>query len=271
MKRAGKSGQKYPDMSAERILGIPFFTGSVNEAVARVWRGGLLVAPSGPNLANELRQIPDYRHAVEGADVALTDSAVMVAVYRAATGRTVPRHSGLKFLEALLADPELKKPGAAYWVMPTKEEGEKVAAWLKGKGFPVDEHNTYVAPFYSGYPIQDTELLEHLSKARPRVVFLNLAGGKQEVLGAWLRHQLDPCPGIVCTGAAVAFLAGTQARIPMWADRGGLGWLMRCLYQPRKFIPRYWSALPLIGMVACYRDRSPVERPADAVTGSRTK
>jgi hypothetical protein len=24
---------------------------------------------------------------------------------------------------------------------------------------------------------------------------------------------------------------------------------MRCIYEPRKFIPRYWSALPLIGMV----------------------
>jgi hypothetical protein len=42
-------------MSPERILGIPFFTGSVEEAVAETWRGGLVVAPSGPNLANELR------------------------------------------------------------------------------------------------------------------------------------------------------------------------------------------------------------------------
>jgi UDP-N-acetyl-D-mannosaminuronic acid transferase (WecB/TagA/CpsF family) len=88
-----------------------------------------------------------------------------------------------------------------------------------------------------------------LRTAKPRVVFLNLAGGKQEVLGAWLRERLDPCPGIVCTGAAVAFLAGTQAKIPVWADRSGLGWLMRCIYEPKKFIPRYWSALPLIGMV----------------------
>ena len=89
---------------------------------------------------------------------------------------------------------------------------------------------------------------------------MNLAGGKQEVLGAWLRERLEPSPGIVCTGAAVAFLAGTQAKIPVWADRSGLGWLMRCLYEPRKFIPRYWSALPLLGMVARYRERSPVGR-----------
>jgi len=49
-----------------------------------------------------------------------------------------------------------------------------------------------------------------------------------------------------------------QAKIPVWADRSGLGWLMRCLYEPRKFIPRYISALPLVWMVARYREKSPV-------------
>lgn len=44
-------------------------------------------------------------------------------------------------------------------------------------------------------------------------------------------------------------LEGTQAKIPVWADRSGLGWLMRYIYEPKKFIPRYWSALPLVGMV----------------------
>jgi hypothetical protein len=73
--------------------------------------------------------------------------------------------------------------------------------------------------------------------------------GEDHLLEAWLRERLDPCPGIVCTGAAVAFLAGTQAKIPVWADRSGLGWLMRCIYEPKKFIPRYWSALPLVWMV----------------------
>ena len=128
-------------MARERILGIPFFTGSVEEAVGETWRGGLVVAPSGPNLANELRRVPDYRRAVEGAEVALTDSAVMVAVYRAATGKNLPRHSGLKFLEAMLAEPALKEPGAAFWVMPTREEGEAIAGWLRTQGFPVDERN----------------------------------------------------------------------------------------------------------------------------------
>jgi UDP-N-acetyl-D-mannosaminuronic acid transferase (WecB/TagA/CpsF family) len=236
-------------MSREQILGIPFFTGSVEEATEEAWGGALVVAPAGPTLANELRRVPSYRSALENADVALTDSATMVALYLLATGRRVPRHSGLKFAEAMLRFPGLKEPGAAFWIMPDEEEGQKIADWLRAEGFPVDHSNLYVAPFYRGYPIEDKELLLRLQDAKPRIVFVNLAGGKQEVLGAWLRERLDPCPGIVCTGAAVAFLAGTQAKIPVWADRSGLGWLMRCIYEPGKFIPRYWSALPLIGMV----------------------
>ena len=86
---------------------------------------------------------------------------------------------------------------------------------------------------------------------------LNLAGGKQEVLGAWLKSQLSPPKGIVCTGAAIAFLAGTQAIIPSWADRAGLGWLFRCLYEPKKFVPRYWQALPLLSLVWKYREKMP--------------
>lgn len=252
--------------STQRILGLPFFTGPVEEAVEECLRGALVVAPSGPNLAGELRRVPHYRRSVETAGVVLTDSAVMVSVFRMATGIAVPRHSGLKFLEAILDRPELKHPGAAFWVMPTEAEGAAIAEWLQTQGFPVGSDNTYVAPFYRGYPIEDPELLERLRTTKPRVVFLNLAGGKQEVLGAWLRERLDPRPGIVCTGAAVAFLAGTQACIPVWADRSGLGWLMRCLYEPRKFIPRYWSALPLLWLVWRHRQGSPVE---NARTGCR--
>lgn len=245
-------------MNTEQILGIPFFVGEAAGAVEAALRGGLVVAPSGPNLAGELRRIPAYRAAVQGADVALTDSAIMVAVYRLATGRTVPRHSGLKFLEALLAHPALKEPGAVFWVMPTEQEGGAIARWLRDRGFAAGPDNTYVAPFYRGYPIEDPELLERLRTARPKVVFLNLAGGKQEVLGAWLRDRLDPAPALICTGAAIAFLAGTQANIPVWADRSGLGWLMRCLHSPGKFVPRYWKALPIIWMVWRHRERCPV-------------
>ena len=239
------------------VLGLPFFTGTLDEALERVREGCLLVAPSGPNLANELQQDSVYRHAVGQAGVVLTDSAVMVGAFWLRTGERLPRHSGLKFIEAFSRQAGLRGKGDVFWVMPNAEEGGAIAGWLHSQGWPMGSQNLYVAPNYVKGSIQDEVLLERLREARPKVVVLNLAGGKQEVLGAWLHERLEPKMGIVCTGAAIAFLAGTQAPIPRWADRAGLGWLFRCLFQPAKFVPRYWKALPLLPLIWRFRRQMP--------------
>jgi UDP-N-acetyl-D-mannosaminuronic acid transferase (WecB/TagA/CpsF family) len=62
---------------------------------------------------------------------------------------------------------------------------------------------------------------------------VNIGGGTQELLGWYLRRNVTGKPLIVCTGAAIAFLSGRQARIPSWADRFYLGWVMRILARNR--------------------------------------
>jgi len=244
-------------LNQHSILGLPFFVGTIPQALDATLKGGMVVAPSGPNLAHELCHLPAYRSAVQHADLILTDSAVMVAVYRWATGNKVPRHSGLKFIQELVKSADLKKPHAAFWVMPSEEESAVISSWLEKQGFSMTSDNTYVAPFYPKGEIFDLILLERIRASAPNVVIINLAGGKQEVLGAWLKTKLPPSVGVVCTGAAIAFLAGTQASIPGWADKLGLGWFFRCLFQPSKFIPRYWKALPLLRLVWKYRSELP--------------
>ena len=61
-----------------QILGIQFFNGDVDEAVALMSRhGGFLVAPSGTCFAR-LREDESYRRAVLAADLAIADSGLMV-------------------------------------------------------------------------------------------------------------------------------------------------------------------------------------------------
>ena len=64
-------------------------------------------------------------------------------------------------------------------------------------------------------------------------------------------------PTIHCIGAAIAFLSGDQVNIPVWGDRFYLGWLLRCLSDPKRYIPRYWDARKLIALMVRYRDRLP--------------
>jgi UDP-N-acetyl-D-mannosaminuronic acid transferase (WecB/TagA/CpsF family) len=89
---------------------------------------------------------------------------------------------------------------------------------------------------------------------------LTIGGGTQEKLGFYLKRHLSFLPAIHCIGAAIAFLSGDQVRIPAWADQLFLGWLFRCLYQPSRYIPRYWEARKLFSLMHRYRDRLPALR-----------
>lgn len=240
-----------------RILGVDFFVGTIEQATERAVAGGLVVAPSAPGLAVDLVKSPSYREALTTADLAITDSGYMVLLWRLFTGEKLPRHSGLKLIRAVLAREDLKAPGAIFWVMPSAEESARNLAWLRGQGFATTEADTYLAPHYKPGPIHDPELLARIEARRPRVVMLAIGGGVQERLGCGLREKLSSRPGILCLGAAIAFLTGGQANIPPWADRLMLGWLLRLLSSPRKFWRRYWDALRLASILRRCRERLP--------------
>ena len=48
-----------------RVLGVDFFDGNVEKAIKKSQKGGLVVAPSGPGLASDLRRSEAYRLALK--------------------------------------------------------------------------------------------------------------------------------------------------------------------------------------------------------------
>ncbi|HSI09296.1 MAG TPA: WecB/TagA/CpsF family glycosyltransferase [Rariglobus sp.] len=253
-------------LPTRRILGVDFFTGPLEQAVNHAVSAntppaspssGLIVAPSAPGLAVDLVKSSSYREALTTADLVLTDSGFMVLLWRFFAGEKLPRHSGLKFLRAILDRPELKQPGSVFWVMPSAEEDTRNRAWLTSQGFPVTADDVYLAPHYAPGPINDDELVRRIDTRRPRVVMLAIGGGVQERVGLMLRARLGCRPSILCLGAAIAFLTGGQASIPPWADKLILGWLLRLLSNPRKFWRRYWDAIGLVRILSRNRDRLP--------------
>lgn len=246
-----------PAAPRDRILGIRFFPGTCEEAVARAAQGGLVLCPSGPGLACDLLRQPAYREALQEADVVLADSSLMVICHRYLAGQRIPRVSGLAFLRQVLEGPLRGGGEPSFWVMPSETERDRNLAWLDSQSIRPGRENTYVAPFYGGGRIEDAVLLQHLRERRPRWIILGIGGGVQERLGHCLRRELDYRPAILCIGAAIAFLSGTQANIPPWADRLYLGWLLRCLDRPADFIPRYWNSKHLPLLMWKYRDQMP--------------
>jgi N-acetylglucosaminyldiphosphoundecaprenol N-acetyl-beta-D-mannosaminyltransferase len=239
-----------------QILGIRFYVGPLDGLLERTRQGGLIVVPSAPVLAN-LTADPAHRQALEAGDLAITDSGFMVFLWRAFKRERLIRISGLRYLRALLDLPDFRQPGATFWVMPTAVDARGNCAWLDQQGLAVTENDCYIAPMYSSKgPLDDRALLTLLEARRPLFVMINLGGGVQERLGYYLRTHLTYRPALICTGAAIAFLSNRQVNIPPWADRMALGWLLRTLSEPAKFIPRYGRSLRLVPLLWKHGSRS---------------
>jgi len=236
-------------MMRQRILGIDFFVGKTEVAVQAALEGGLVVAPAAPALA-ELDSQPHYAKALHEADIVLADSGLMVLLCRLFKRIHLTRISGLRFLVALLEADDLPPAAEQFWIMPTVEESTANRAYLASRGIDLPESNIYIAPYYANNEaLRDTALLARIRSQTPRLIMVNLAGGKQETIGAWLKQALDYKPGIICTGAAIAFLSGQQTRIGTWVDRCYLGWLQRIISRPRVYARRYLRALRLIRLL----------------------
>jgi UDP-N-acetyl-D-mannosaminuronic acid transferase (WecB/TagA/CpsF family) len=242
--------------STQEILGIRFFDGGVAEAVQQsLDRPGLVVAPSATCFAR-LTEDAVYRTAITQADLVLPDSGFMALLWRVLRAGRIKRISGLAYLQEALARPELKEGRATFWVLPNERALKKTEAWLSTQKFVATRDDFYVAPIYEPV-VEDEVLLSRLESRRPRHVIIALSGGVQEKLGFFLRENASYRPAIHCIGAALGFLTGDQVRIPDWADRLYLGWLLRLFAQPRIFLPRLWSARELPGMIAKYGERLP--------------
>jgi len=237
------------------ILGVRFFNGTVEDAVERMERGGLLVVPAAPAL-KDIDRNPAYRDALLNADLCITDSAFMVLIWNRISTQKIHRLSGLKYMRELLQREDAHRPGNVVWIMASPASAQKNLAWLRGQGIEVPEECVYLAPMY-GTEIEDPELLSLLERLRPQHVVVTVGGGTQERLGLYLKQRLLYRPSIHCIGAAIAFLSGDQVAIPVWADKIYLGWLLRTLADPKRFGPRYWEARKLLKLMVRYRERLP--------------
>lgn len=242
----------------KQVLGIKFFAGTVEEAVAYISsRGGLVVAPAAPSFI-ALEQDADYRRAIADADLAIADSGWMVNFWWLLHRERLNRISGLRFFKGLLERPECREPEKLFWILPSERAKAKTLAWSRTSGFPTTGDDCYVAPRYQR-DVKDETLLGIIRQRRPKHIVVAIGGGMQDKIGSYLKHHCGYRAAIHCIGAAPGFVTGDQVRIPMWADRFFLGWLFRLIAQPRVFIPRFWGARKLPWLILrCGRELPPL-------------
>ena len=242
--------------STIKILGIDFIDGTVNEVVNLLKQGGLMVVPAAPALIN-IKKDPEYYDALLSADVVIPDSGYMVLLWNALHRKKIKRISGLEFLVNFFKDADVRASSDLLLVDPRPVEAKHNLNYLRNSGFKVTDDISYLAPMYNKNHVEDSALLHLIEAKKPKYVVINLGGGTQEKLGAYLKKNLSYKPAIICTGAAIAFLTGQQASIPGWGDRLFLGWLFRCIQNPKLYVPRYFKAFQLATYMFRYGHQQP--------------
>jgi UDP-N-acetyl-D-mannosaminuronic acid transferase (WecB/TagA/CpsF family) len=252
-----------------KILGIDFFNGQVQDVVQKLKFGGLMVVPAAPALIT-IKTDTAYYQSLLDSDVVIADSGYMVLIWNLMNREKVNRISGLTFLVDFFADKEVKAASSMVLVDPTPKDSEANIKYLNSIGFNLSKDVCYLAPMYDKSNIVDPELVAFIEKRKPAYVVINLGGGTQEKLGAYLKKNLSYKPAIICTGAAIAFLTGRQAAIPTWADKSFLGWLFRCIEKPKLYVPRYLKAFKLLVLMIQYGKKAPVENVPDTMVTAQT-
>jgi N-acetylglucosaminyldiphosphoundecaprenol N-acetyl-beta-D-mannosaminyltransferase len=208
---------------------------------------GLYVFPDASGLSN-LKNNPIYHQALIHSNFVFFDSGYFVLLLRLFKGIKVKKFSGYKFITLFLNYLRNKDEYTLFVIEPSIHISQ-----VNQKYF--DKHNIknfkqFIAPFYDKkVDIVDYELLNILNKNKPDYILINLGGQTQEVLGYYLKKNLNYKPVIICTGAALSFLTGEQAPLTKWVDKLYLGWLWRCIFNPKVFIPRYLLAFKLVKLV----------------------
>jgi len=218
---------------------INFFSGNFLEIKKQFDKGGVLVAPAASALA-EIYDKKNYYKALKSSDIAILDSGFFCILIRLFKSYKVIKLSGFLFLRRFLL--QYKNNKKLLLINPSIKEDKINSRYLYSIG--IRNFITYTSPEYK--KIEDKKLLKKINKFKPHYIMINLGGGVQEILGIYIKKNIKFKSSIMCTGAAIAFLTGEQAPINKYVDRAYLGWLVRFLWNPKKYYKRTLKSFSLI-------------------------
>ena len=207
---------------------------------------GLFVFPAGPALAN-IEKSKKYYESIKRADLVFFDSGFFVLLLKIFKNIGVDKFSGYKFLNLFFDYLKKNKNKKVFCIDPNLKFSKSNKYFLKNLG--LKKVYNYLAPDYNIDNLVDKKLLDLIKKVKPNFILTNIGGGKQEVLGLYLKKNLKFNTTILCTGGAISFFTKDQAPINTLIDELYLGWLIRLIFNPLVFVKRYLYGLRLIPMI----------------------
>ena len=226
--------------------GIKFDNIKVKNFNKYIIKKGLFVFPAGPALAS-INKSKNYYESIKKADLVFFDSGFFVLLLKFLKNISVNKFSGYKFLNLFFDYLKKNKHKSVFCIDPNLKFSTSNRNFLKKLG--VKKIHNYLAPEYQTKKLSDKKLLNQVNKIKPDYILTNIGGGRQEILGLYLKRSLKIKTTILCTGAAISFFTKDQAPINKLVDQFYLGWFLRLIFNPLVFSKRYLYSLKLIPMV----------------------
>ena len=225
--------------------GIKFYNYSFTKIVSKIDKGGYLVAPAASALSN-INNNKKYHEALKKSDIAIFDSGFFCILLRIFKGTKIDKLSGYLFLKKFL-NMNFKKKTKFLTIDPTAIDAKLNKLYLRSKN--IKNVKCYIAPQFKHSNIRDQKLIKLIKKYKPKYIIINIGGEVQEILGMYIKNNINYKTSIICTGAAIAFLTKKQAPINDVIDKFYLGWLIRIMFNPKKSLLRTIKSLGLIEQV----------------------
>jgi N-acetylglucosaminyldiphosphoundecaprenol N-acetyl-beta-D-mannosaminyltransferase len=231
-------------------INVPSITNAVASIVSAAQHGeNFSVCTLNLDHVVKLQQRPDFRAAYHRAKFVTADGFPIVMLSRL-LGTRIERTTGADLVEPLCR--EAGKHGLPIFLLGSDDYTLATTARRLAKRFKGLKVAGYYAPG-SNFDPASKEADIAIGKIRAsgaRLCFVALGAPRQELFAARCLDELDGT-GMLCIGAALDFIAGTQARAPSVAQKYGLEWAWRMLRDPRRLGPRYARCAAVVpGLVA---------------------
>ena len=229
------------DLDSRRILGMRVDATSYEDATARIleWarrRESRYVCASSVNNVIEAYDSPEFRAAMDGADLVTPDGVPLVWALRLLGCPNATRVYGPDLMRRVCHAAAEQGISVGFY----GGEPEVLAALTeKAAGLWPTLKIQYACspPFKPLSTTKDGEVTAGINSSDVGIVFIGLGTPKQDLWMAEHKPQLKAVT--VGVGAAFDFIVGKKKQAPAIMQRAGLEWLFRLYSEPRRLWRRY--------------------------------
>jgi N-acetylglucosaminyldiphosphoundecaprenol N-acetyl-beta-D-mannosaminyltransferase len=192
----------------------------------------------------QLQQRTDFRDAYRRARFVTADGFPIVVLSRL-IGTRIKRTTGADLVEPLCR--KARERGLSIFMLGSNQHTLSIAAKRLSERFGGLKIAGYYAPGtnFDPYSAEADFAIDRIRTSGARLCFLALGAPRQELFAARCLDKLNGT-GLLCIGAALDFIAGTQTRAPSLSQKIGLEWAWRMMREPRRLGPRYARCMAVV-------------------------